>query len=299
MSFIVETSTVTSAILSGEIDGAYGLPATGIAALNSAPGTVYYGPSLDVTELVVANGKGPLGDPDVRTALSMSLDRQAIAEKIYNGAAVPNKTLTPPSAWDPAAIDVYQAAYDELPGLEPDIEGAKQLLAGKTGLDKPMVMALLAGDERELQLSSVIQQAAKDIGLTIELQPMQAMDLSNAFYVPEYRKGLDLVMAEGWLDIPDPLDYTALTVMKGALFNWIDYSNPEMEKLLIQARQTFDPTERANLVVQAQAMYTADTVLIPITNPYQVLYLNDRISGAPSSFAYMWIPGLAMLGGTQ
>ena len=170
MSFIVETSTVTSAILSGEIDGAYGLPATGISALNSAPGTVYYGPSLDVTEVVVANGKGPLGDPDVRTALSMSLDRQAIAEKIYNGAAVPNKTLTPPSAWDPAAIDVYKTAYDKLPGLEPDIEGAKQLLAGKTGLDKPMVMALLAGDERELKLSSVIQQAAKDIGLTIEAE---------------------------------------------------------------------------------------------------------------------------------
>lgn len=299
MPFIVETSTITSAILSGEIDGAYGLPATMIPALQGAPGKVYYGPSLDVTELVVANPKGPLGDPDVRKALSMALDRQAIVEKVYNGAAVPNKTLTPPSAWDPEAIEIYREAYDALPGLEPDVEGAKALLAGKTGLDKPLVMALLAGDERELQLSSIVQQTAKDIGLTIELKPMQAMDLSNVFYVEEYRKGIDLVMTEGWLDIPDPLDYTVLTVMEGALFNWIDYSNPPMEKLLEQARQTFDPVERAKLVVQAQEMYTADTVVIPICNPAQVLYMNDRISGAPASFAYMWIPGLAMLGGTE
>ena len=28
-------------------------------------------------------------------------------------------------------------------------------------------------------------------------------------------------------------------------------------------------------------MYTADTVVIPMANPYQMLYLNKRISGAP------------------
>jgi len=27
--------------------------------------------------------------------------------------------------------------------------------------------------------------------------------------------------------------------------------------------------------------------------------MSDGISGAPCSFAYMWIPGLAMIGGTE
>jgi peptide/nickel transport system substrate-binding protein len=210
-----------------------------------------------------------------------------------------NKTLTPPSAWDPEAIDVYEAAYAEIPGDEPDIEGAKALLEGKEGLDEPMVMAMAAGDEPELRVSSIVQQAAKDIGLTIELKPLQAMDMANVFYVPEYREGLDLVMTWGWLDIPDPLDYTVLSVMETSYFNWTGYSNPEMEALLNEARQTFDPTPRAELVVEAQEMYTADTVVIPLVNPYQFLYMSDRISGAPCSFAYMWIPGLAMIGGTE
>jgi len=300
--FISDTSTVTSAILSGEIDGAYGIPATNIPALESAPGTIYYGPSLTVVEVVPTNGDTPMGDPDdpdVRTALSMAVDRQSIVDTVFNGHAVLNKTLTPPSAWDPEAIDVYQAAYDEIPGDEPDIEGAKALLEGKEGLDKPLVMAMAAGNEEELRVSSIVQQAAKDIGITIELKPLNAMDLANVFYVPEYRKGIDLVMTWGWLDIPDPLDYTSLFFGEGSLFNWIDYRNAEMEALLDEARQTFDPTQRAEKFVDAQAIYTADTVVVPLVNPDQSLYMSDGISGAPCSFAYMWIPGLAMIGGTE
>ncbi len=277
--FISDTSTVTSAILSGEIDGAYGIPATNIPALESAPGTIYYGPSLTVVEVVPTNGDTPMGDPDdpdVRTALSMAIDRQSIVDTVFNGHAVLNKTFTPPSAWDPEAIDVYQAAYDEIPGDKPDIEGAKALLEGKEGLDKPLVMAMAAGNEEELRVSSIVQQAAKDIGITIELKPLNAMDLANVFYVPEYRKGIDLVMTWGWLDIPDPLDYTSLFFGEGALFNWIDYRNAEVEGLLDEARQTFDPTQRAEKFVDAQAIYTADTVVVPLVNPDQSLYMSER-----------------------
>jgi len=302
VTFISDTSTVTSAIMSGEIDGAYGIPQTNLAALEAAPGTIYFGPSLTVVEVVPTNGDTPMGDPkdpDVRTALSMAIDRQAIVDNVFSGKAVLNKTFTPPSAWDPEAIDVYQAAYDKIPGDAPDVEGAKALLEGKQGLDKPLVMALAAGNEEELRVSSIVQQAAKDIGITIKLKPLQAMDLANVFYVPEYRKGIDLVMTWGWLDIPDPLDYTSLFFGEGALFNWINYRNVEVEKTLDKARQTFDPVERANLFCEAQSTFTADTIVVPLVNPYQTLYMSDRISGAPCSFAYMWIPGLAMLGGTK
>jgi peptide/nickel transport system substrate-binding protein len=302
LTFISDTSTITSAILSGEIDGAYSVPVTSVPTVkSSAPGTVYYGPSLWAVEVAFANGKGILGDPDVRMALAMAVDRQAIVDKVFNGLGVPNKTLTPPSSWDPEALDVYQKAYDAItqPDVTADVEGAKALLEGKTGLEKPLVMAIDAGNEDELRVASVFQQAAKDIGITIKLKPMQAMDMANVFYVAEYRKGLDLVMTWGWLDCPDPLDYTVLCVMSDSWFNWIGYSNPEMEALLVKARETFDPVQRAELVCEAQTMYTADTVMIPLVNPYNNVYMNDRISGAPTSWAYMWLPDLAMLGGTQ
>jgi len=123
--------------------------------------------------------------------------------------------------------------------------------------------------------------------------------MSNYFYVPEYRKGIDMAVTLGFLDVPDPLDYTSLFFGEGALFNWINYKNAEVEQLLTEARQTMDPTARANLFVQAQAQYMKDMIVIPITQNTVTLYMNNRISGAPVSFTYMWLPGLAMLGGTQ
>ena len=300
LKFIVDTSTITSALLSGEIDGTYEAPATSISALQSASsGKLYFGPSLTVSEVAISNAKGPMGNPQLRKALSMAINRPAIVEKVFSGAAIPDKTFTPTTAWDPAAIDVYKQAYDALPGPGPDVAAAKQIVASQPGANKPMVMAVLAGDQLELELASIVQQAAHDIGLTIKLKQMQAMDLSNFFYVASYRKGIDMALTLGFLDVPDPLDYTSLFFGPGALFNWIDYRNPQVEKDLALARQTYDPTQRANLIVAAQKIYTNDAVAIPLAMDAENLFMNNRISGAPASFAYMWIPSLAMIGGTQ
>ena len=300
LKFITDTSTITSALLSGELDGAYEVPPTSIPALKSAPdGKLYFGPSLSVSEILISDPKGPMGNPTLRQALSMAIDRQAIVDKVFNGAAVANKAITPQTAWDPEALSVYQAAYDALPGLTPDIAAGKKVVAATPGATKPMVMAVLAGDQRELELASVVQQAAKDIGMTITLKQLQPMDMSNFFYVPEYRKGIDMAMTLGFLDIPDPLDYTSLFLGKDALFNWIAYSNPTVEKNLETARQTLDPVARAKLIVDAQKQYTADAVVIPLAMDAEVLYMSNKVSGAPVTFTYMWTPSLAMIGGTQ
>ena len=300
LKFITDTSTVTSALLSGELDGAYEVPPTSIPALKTtSSGKLYFGPSLSVSEIVISDPNGPMGDPKLRGALSMAIERQAIVDKVFNGAAVANKTIIPSTAWDPEAIDVYKQAYDALPSLTPDVAAAKQIVASTPGADKPMVMAVLAGDQRELQLASVVQQAAKDIGMTIDLKQLQPMDMSNYFYVPEYRKGIDMGMTLGFLDVPDPLDYTSYFFGKGALFNWIGYSNPSAEKQLELARQTLDATERATLITEAQASYTADVPVIPLAMDAEILFMSSKVSGAPVSFTYMWIPSLAMVGGTQ
>ena len=132
-----------------------------------------------------------------------------------------------------------------MPSLTPDIAAAKKIVASTPGATKPMVMAVLAGDQRELELASVVQQAAKDIGMTIKLKQLQPMDMSNYFYVPEYRKGIDMGMTLGFLDVPDPLDYTSYFLGKDALFNWIGYSNPTAEKAARDGAPDARPGRRA------------------------------------------------------
>ena len=132
--FIVDSSTLTSALLSGQIDGAYEVPATSIPELKTASnGKLYFGPGLTVSEIVPTGQPGPMSNPQLRPALSMAIDRAAIVNAVFNGAAIPNKALTPPNAWDPAAIGIYKAAYDALPSLTPDVAGAKQIVASQVG----------------------------------------------------------------------------------------------------------------------------------------------------------------------
>lgn len=295
--FIVDSSTLTSALLAGQLDGAYEVPATSIPELKKTPsGTLYFGPGLTVSYLMPTGQPGPMNDPQLRAALGMAIDRAAIVKVIFNGAAIPNKALTPPNAWDPAALDVYKTAYDALPSLTPDVAGAKQIVSGKSGTSKPILLAFLAGDQTELQLATVVQQAATSIGLNVKLKPMTALDFSNAFFVPSYRKGLDLMVTFGFLDIPDPLDYLALFYGPQPIFNYINYDNPTVLSNVAQARATFDATKRAQLVTEAQAQYMKDEVVIPIANNDEALFMNSRISGAPLSFAYIYLPSLAMIG---
>jgi peptide/nickel transport system substrate-binding protein len=295
--FIVDSSTLTSALLSGQLDGAYEIPSTSAPELKTATnGKLYYGPGLTVSEIVPTGQPGPMSNPQLRTALSMAIDRQAIVDAVFNGAAIPNKALTPPNAWDPAALSIYKAAYDALPSITPDVAGAKKIVASQSGTSKPIVLALLAGDQTELQLASVVQQAASSIGLTVKLKQMQPLDFSNAFFVPSYRKGIDLMETFGYLDIPDPLDYLALFYGPEPIFNWINYKNPLVLTNVAQARATFDPAKRAQLVTEAQAQYMKDMVVIPIANNDEALFMNNRITGAPVSFAYIYLPSLAMIG---
>jgi len=298
--FITETSAVVNGLLSGELDGAYEVPPTAIPALESASsGKLYFGPSLLISELLISNPDGPLGNPEIRRALSMAIDRAAIAERVFNGAAMPNKTLTPPAAWDPEALSVYEEAYESIPGDTPDVAAAKELLSSQPDASEPVVLTYIAGDQRGSQVASIVQQAGRDIGLTIELRPMSAMDVSNFWYVPSYREGIDMGFTSGWLDIPDPLDNLFLFFGGDALFNYIGYSNREVEEKLDQARQTYDPIERATLIVEAQEIFTNDTVVIPLTSNAEILFMNNRISGAPVSWPFMWLPSLAMIGGTE
>jgi peptide/nickel transport system substrate-binding protein len=298
--FIVNSSTLTSALLSGEVAGAYGVPATSYPELKtSSSGTLYFGPSLSITELAVTSTTGPIGNVKIRQALSLALDRSAIAKVVYDGAATPNLALTPPTAWDPTAIPAYRAAYQKLGPTSPEIATAKALVKTVPNHTQPITLALLAGDQTELALATAVQQAASQIGLTVKLDEMQPLAFSNAFFVASYRKGVDLLVDDGYLDVPDPLDYTGLWFPKGALFDYTGYNNALVNTNLAKAQQSFNATTRASLFLAAQAQYTKDMIVIPVVNPDESLFLNSSITGAPASFAYIYEPCLAKLGSSK
>jgi peptide/nickel transport system substrate-binding protein len=298
LQFITDTASLVQALKSGQVQGAFEAPISELPALQAdSTGTVYQGKSLAIYELGVTS---PDVDNNVRTALSMVMDRSALAHVVYHDAASPNYTLIPPSAWDPTAISTYQAALDALPkATTVNKAAAKKVIAGDPQASKPLTLGILAGDQTEINTATLIQQEAETIGLKVNIKQMQPLQFSNAFYVPSARKGLDLILTKGYLDVPDPLDYLGLIVLPDSIFNWTHFDDPTVNKNVAKAVQTFDDAKRAQLVTAAQAKWEAAHFLIPMLSLHEVVYMNKAITGAPVSFAYIFEPSLATVGSSK
>ncbi|PZT71288.1 ABC transporter substrate-binding protein [Streptomyces sp. SW4] len=300
--FITNSNTLTSALLSGEVDGTYELPPSSATALARADnGTVHLGPSTQNVLLIPGNADSPAADRRLLDALSHAIDRDALIENVFGGDATTLKSLVPPLTWrgDPAARR-YDAAYDKLPAVpKPDLERAKKLVQQAGPAARPLVAAIPAGDQRGLQAMTFIQAAAEKIGVAIDIKQLQPTEMSSLFYDPSVRRGLDLVLTFGYVGMPDPASYVAEMVTPRGIFNWTDYRDPEVTRLLDEARTSADPEASARAYAEAQARFTPAVPVVYLATTHERMFMNRRISGAPPSFAYLGMPWAARLGGTR
>lgn len=81
------------------------------------------------------------------------------------------------------------------------------------------------------------------------------------------------------------------------LFNWPHYDNPEVTQALDEARSDVDSAASARAFVRAQAMYAPAKLQITLAQQYSTLYLDNDLTGATVSFAYINSPWALHLGG--
>jgi peptide/nickel transport system substrate-binding protein len=298
--FVGDANTLSSALLSGEIDGSYEIPpATQTAVAKAGTGKIYYGPSTQTVLLAPVKG-GAGADRRICDALGLILDRAALVKNVFGGAAEVSRTFIPPAVWQGSeAKNTFQEGYDALPLVTTvDPAKAKQLVAEANPKSTVISIATQAGDQQGLQILTYLQAGAKQIGLDVQIKQVQPTQFSNLFYDEDQRKGYDFVYAQGYVEVPDPLSYAPLIANPDGLFNWTGYSDPTVTKALAQAQRTLDPVASAKLFNAAQARYTTGLPAVGLVFPYERLFMNKRISGAPASFAYINLPWAAMIGGT-
>jgi peptide/nickel transport system substrate-binding protein len=297
LEFLSETTTLTNALVSGSVAGAYGVPATSIPALERATtGKLYYGPSTQQLGIYAAMPEGLMANPTVRKALSIAIDRQAIAEKVYGGAATPNEAVVSDTR-EVDAKDVYEEGWKTLPSVAYDLDRAKQLIADVPNRDAPIVLAVPAGDQATTDVATLVQSAGKQLGLDIKIRALQPLDLSNFYYKPEFRRGYDGVLSVSFSDHPDPLNFLPYVIYPDSYFNYTEWDSPEAVRLTDEAQRTLDADARAELLVKVLKLEADDRVTIPLLGLANISFISDEIGGAPTSFAYLWMPDFAYMGG--
>ena len=295
---VAGSAPLSSGLVTGAIQGSYLIDYSILRQLEQSDElSVTRGPSWASELLAILSLKGTLGDLRVRQALSLALDRQAVIDSSYKGAAMLPRWLSNPGAFG-YAKPVFDAEYTKSPLMEQDLEQAKALIkeAGATG--KSITIGMTNEITNIAASAGAYRTAGEAIGLKVKFKAVSAANFFYFFTDPKAREGVDAVPSLSYGDYADPAAILAMAFLPDSPQNISGYSNPKLTSLLEEARATADPDKRATLVSEAQRIVVQDLPAIPTVLPQNVVVMNKSLTGAVASFAFMFAPWADQLGGT-
>ena len=294
-SFIADESTAVNALRTGEVDGQYFyLPPAGLGQLTDSDDvTTTFGDSLVFWTMMTTNFDGGLGDDRIRQALSLAIDREALTKVVFQGAGIPATTLAGPAYWG-YEEEKFAKAWEQF-SADPDIEEAKQLVA-EVGTVDPIVLAVQGSSAVHEQTANVIQAAGQAIGLDIQTKVIPVEQFGNLYFDPAAREGIDGFFTTQYGSFADPTDVYQMFASTDS-HNYAGWDHAD--EAIFAARAETDEAARADHVIDAQQTITDELPWLPLAYEPVTLVQNNRISGAVASFAYLYAPWAATLGGVE
>lgn len=296
LTFVTDESTIASSLLSGDIDGTYRVPLSATEPLmNSDSGSFYLGASTDWVAVRPTEKDGPFQNAELRRALSLAYDRQALADTVYRGTAAPSLTPIQPGAWG-YAKDAWEQGAAELPPVAQDVDAAKKLVDDGGLAGQSITVALPAETEADNKAAELLAAAGKAIGVEVKTQTLPLTSFNALYFDAAARAEYDaFIVNEYGAGVADPIvslsEFTPLSA-----YNYGLLDEPSVTDNVAAAFGELDDTARAESLVAAQAGLVDSTGLINLVNPGMRLYLNDRISGATASLAFLYYPWAAGIG---
>jgi oligopeptide transport system substrate-binding protein len=212
-------------------------------------------------------------DKRVRQALSMAIDRQAIADAIFAGGRTPADSVVAP------VVEGYREGACEYCTL--DVDRANQLL-DEAGFDKsqPIELWFNAGAGHDAYIQAVGNQLRENLGVEYVLRG----ELDFSEYLPlQDEKGMTGPFRLGWsMDYPSPQNYLEPLYSTSALppagSNTSFYSNPEFDALIDEGNSAGSNEEAIELYNQAEDLLLEDMPIIPMFYELEQAVHSENVS---------------------
>ncbi|AUG51915.1 ABC transporter substrate-binding protein [Thalassospira marina] len=204
---------------------------------------------LNVGYLGYNTQKEPFTKTEVRKALNMAINKDAILEAVYQGAGSKAKNPIPPTIWS-YNNDIQDDPYDP--------EAAKKMLADagypngfETDIWAMPVQRPYNPNAR--RMAEMIQADWAKIGVQAKIVSYEWGE-----YLERTKKGEQGSFLMGWTgDNGDPDNFLAVLLGCDAVggSNRAQWCNEDFDKLIQQAKTTSDVLERTRLYEQAQVVF--------------------------------------------
>lgn len=264
---INQESSATTRYRAGDIDITESFPKNQYAQLKKTlPGEVYTPDQLGTYYYAFNTQKGPTADVRVRKALSWSIDRRIIAEKVLGTGEKPAWHFTPDvtASFTPGASYLQQHSQQEL-----NAQAKALLAAAGYGPGKPLQLTLLYNTSESHQKIAVAVASMwkKNLGVQVKLQNQEWKT-----YIDSRNSGNFDVIRASWVgDYNEPSTFLNL-LTSGNSSNISRFSSADYDAALGKAREATQLAVRNTYYNQAEQILADQAPIAPI---YQ--YTNGRL----------------------
>ncbi len=194
----------------------------------------------------------------LRKAIMQAVDRDTINKSVYENSRVPSNQVTMPGLPGYKADLCDFCKYDPTQAKK-DFDEWK---AAGNKLTKPIDLQFNTGQNHD-QVAAIVQDNLKAIGIDSKPAPI---DQEN--YFDQLSDGACIMCRAGWY-----ADYPTYDNFMYDLFhsdsahggnNYSNYSNPEFDKLVDEAKATVDTDKANSLYQEAETKLLQDAAVIPI-----------------------------------
>jgi peptide/nickel transport system substrate-binding protein len=277
---IKDVSTRNLAFIAGKSDIDIGVTIPVLKDVkNQAPQAICEEVTANVSRnLIVNRDAPPFDNPDLRRAMSLSLDRQAFIDILTEGQRSIGGVMQPPpnGVWG-MPPDVLMT----LPGYDPDVQKSRteaRTIMGKLGYgpDKPLAVTVSTRNTAGYRDPAVILiDQLKEIYIAGELETLDTTQWYPKLMRKDYKVALNVTESE--VDDPAPLFYE--NYVCGADRNYTRYCNHEVDKLVDQQSMESDREKRQKLVWEIERKLAEDDARPIIFYPHVANCWQPQVKG--------------------
>lgn len=258
-------------LLAGEVNGIESVPFGSVESLEKNDSTkIVTSGSWQVEELFFNTLEEHFADVHVRRALALAIDRGALTQALTFGYAEPANSIVP------SALKFNH--NDTVKALSGDVEAAKAELALSAYPDGfETSISIASGNNTRMQEAQIIQAAAAQIGITIEINAQEI-----ATFREDFRNyNFDMMINGATADYPDADSIFHFQVDPEGFSKcyWTNYENEKAVELMHAGQMASTDEERDAVYQELQQILADDVPYIPLYYPDVVIGIGSDVEG--------------------
>ena len=230
---------------------------------------VYTAPEAVIENFYFNLGLPQFQEKAVRQAIYYAYDKDSIIQQIYYGLPGPSESYLPKQSWafnpnlpkHEYSIDKAKAMLDQA-GWKPGTDGIR----AKNGMRLAFTNSTTAGNHLREQVQQFLQQDFQQVGIEMTIKNLPAAVMWGDYWIKSQFE--TAIVGNNFMVGPDPdaSDYfssASIAVKTGAGQNTMQYSNPEVDKLLQDGANELDQAKRIPIYQRLQEVLREDLAFLP------------------------------------